>query len=630
MILQALEQYYDRQSKNPDTALAPPGFEQKEIPFVLVIDAAGQLVSLEDTRQLVGKKPRPRSYLVPQGVKKTSGVAANLLWDGTDYVLGLGAPAKPDKKNSPPEELPVAPQAEPEYATTAAAGRPETSKSPERLAKQHAAFVSRLAELPAADVGVLAVRAFLAEIPWAALAAQPSWEEVCSSNPTLSFKLVSDTELVCQRPDVVAYLMAATEIGAATEGDEVSSHSMVKGVCLVTGEYGEVARLHPAIKGVWGAQTSGANIVSFNQRSFESYGKEKRQGENAPISPQAVFAYTTALNHLLRKDSSQRMQVGDASTVFWAEAATPLEGSFADLLGEPSKDSPDAHTRAVAALYQSVQQGHLNQEGDDTRFFVLGLAPNAARISIRFWHVATVAELSTRFVQHFNDIALDHAPYEPPYLSLFRLLVSTAGQGKSENILPSLGGDTLRAILEGRPYPDTLLTAAIRRIRAEREVSYPRAALIKACLNRKARAQHPNEDAFQEEFSMSLDLTNPHVSYRLGRLFAALERLQERASGARTLNSTIRDRFYGSASSNPAVVFPNLLKLSVHHLAKLDNKGEAINTEKLLGEILDGMTDFPTQLPMADQGRFAIGYYHQKQDFYKKTTSSTPDQGASA
>jgi CRISPR-associated protein Csd1 len=457
---------------------------------------------------------------------------------------------------------------------------------------------------------VKAVVALISNIPLAQLEQSPCWEEIRTKNPNLSFQLMSDTELICQRPAVVGRLRARAS------GEEAEPSTDSRRICLVSGEDSEIQRLHSSIKGVWGAQSSGANIVSFNLRAFESYGKEEKQGENAPVGKRAAFAYTTALNHLLQKDSTQRMQVGDASTVFWASAQSSFEDAFSSYFSEAPKDDPDRGTRAVKALYESVKQGSINVSSEETRFFVLGLAPNAARISIRFWQTGTVREFSQRILEHFNDIAIDHAPYEPPYPSLFRLLASTALQGKADNIPPNLGGDTMRAILAGLPYPETLLLSALRRIRAERVVSYPRAALIKGCINRKTRRDNP---ASEEELHVSLDLANTTIGYRLGRLFAALEKVQEEASPG--LNATIRDRYYGAASSTPVTVFSNLLKLNKHHLAKIENRGRAVNFEKLIGEItdaVDGRAGFPNHLSIGDQGRFSIGYYHQKQAFYAK------------
>jgi CRISPR-associated protein Csd1 len=420
--------------------------------------------------------------------------------------------------------------------------------------------------------------------------------------------------MICQSPAV----QEAISRQASAEGSTVH--------CLISGTEDVIERLHPAIKGVWGAQTSGANIVSFNLDAFNSWGKTK--GANAPVGKKAAFAYTTALNHLLAKDSRQRIQIGDASTVFWAEKpGHPMESQFGDLFSEPPKDDPDRNTEAVKSLYRSPETGTSMFDNDGTRFYVLGLAPNAARIAVRFWHMASISDLAAQFRQHFEDIAIAHAPHEPETLSLFRLAVSMAAQGKSENIPPNLMGDTMKSILTGLPYPQTLLQAAIRRSRAEQAVVYPRAALIKACINRLSRKTNP---ANQEELKVSLDLSNTNTGYRLGRLFAALEKIQEDANPG--INATIRDRFYGAASSTPVAVFTTLLRLKNHHISKLkgEKPGLAVKREKLIGEIieegLDGKLGFPATLSLADQGRFAIGYYHQRQAFFTKTDQSE-DEG---
>lgn len=559
MILQALCDYYERK---PD--LPRLGFETKAIPFVIEINAAGQLVQIEDTRTLEGKKKIARNFLMPQGVKKTSGVAANLLWDNAEYVLGVTSSGKPD-----------------------------------RVQEQHAVFQAKLDALAdkTDDAGLAAVRTYLKAPDRVRLEADPLWPEILEINPAMTFRLNGDLELVCQRPAVRAVLEKVE-----TKTEEIT--------CSISGEMDDFERLHTSIKGVWGAQSSGANIVSFNKDAFNSFGKE--QGANAPVGKRAAFAYTTALNYLLSKESSQRIQVGDASTVFWSEKHTDLEDTFADLFDEPPKDDPAKQTRAIEALFKAPQTGALSDEGGNTRFYVLGLAPNAARISVRFWQVGTVAEMSARVRQHFEDLEIIHASFEKPYLSLFRLLVSTASQGKSENIPPNLAGEFMRAILAGLPYPQTLLQAAVRRICAERDVNYPRAALIKACLNRHARYSPSQE----KEIAVSLDDSNTNPGYRIGRLFAALEKIQEEASPS--LNATIRDRFYGAASSTPVTVFANLMKLKNHHLAKLE-EGRKRYFEKLIGQIMSDINDFPAHLSLADQGRFAIGYYHQRQAFFTKS-----------
>lgn len=577
MILQALKEYYDRK---PDLPRA--GFEIKEIPFVLVLNPDGTPVSLNETYEGQGKARRAKRYLVPQTVKRAVNIAANLLWDNPEYVLGV-----------------------------ALKGRPE------RVVKQHAAFRQRVEDLGLmADPGLAAVRSFLSK-PDKVEALQAfgsSWKELQETGANLSFQLAGQSGLIAEQPSLQAAV--ATTVGGTAEGTSI---------CLVTGEAQTVERLHAAIKGVWGAQSSGANIVSFNLDAFRSFNKP--QGANAPVGKTTAFAYTTALNQLLGKDSKQRMQVGDASTIFWSQKPSVLEDQIVDFFGEPPKDDPDRNVRAVASLFQSVHTGAFAPQDDKTRFYVLGLAPNASRIAVRFWVVDTVAGMAGKICWHFEDTRIVHGPRDKETLSLFRLLVAAATQGKPENILPNLGGDVMRAILEGLPYPQTLLHAAIRRIRAEHDITYPRAALIKACLNRSTRFKNPEQ---KEELHVSLDLTNTNIGYRLGRLFATLERIQIRKftqKGGKEPNSTIRDKYYGSASGTPVAAFGTLIRLSKHHLANLENAGERISFEKLLSEIMCGINDFPSHLQLDDQGRFAIGYYHQMHDFFTKKNDSQAPKG---
>jgi CRISPR-associated protein Csd1 len=315
----------------------------------------------------------------------------------------------------------------------------------------------------------------------AALECEAAWEDALQSNAILSFRLHGDVNLVCQRPSVI---QAALNVPASS--DERMA------MCLVTGGQAPVERLHASIKGVWGAQTSGANIVSFNARAFESYGKTERQGENAPVSKAVAFAYTTALNHLLRKDSPQRIQVGDASTVFWTDKASDLETAVPDIFGEAPKDDPDAGTRAVQALLNAVHKEHgASAQEDVNRFHILGLAPNAARISIRFYYCLGLPELGKRIEQHFKDLEMVRGSHghDPQYPSLFRLLTAVAVQNKADNIPPNLGGSIVDAIFAGEdvPYPALWLNTAVARCRAEQNVTYLRAAAIKACLNRQIR-----------------------------------------------------------------------------------------------------------------------------------------------
>lgn len=611
MILQTLDAYYRRKQADPDPAKRLPAFglEDKEIPFVLEIDTDGKLLNLADTRSGEGKKKIGQRFLVPQGVKKTSGVMANLLWDNAEYVLGIPDTKKLEESRKKNKEA--------DYLA--------------RLLDMQQKFRAKLVALPEVvreDMGIRAVLAFLDRFTPESLAGLPALADIETANPVMSFRLHGDLGLVCQRPAVVAATANQTE-------------EKPDGICLVSGAPAAIERLHPAIKGVRDkpGATVQKNIVSFNARAFESYGKRERQGENAPVGKAASFAYTTALNHLLGRDSRQRIQVGDTSAVFWAEEPHEMETSMLDLFGEPTKDNPDKNIDAVKALYSAVGSGRFSLGGPNTRFHVLGLAPNAARISIRFWETATAAELAERIKQHFDDLSIIHADFEPEYLSLAALLkgCSRRKTDGTYDIPPNLGGEVMRAILDGLTYPAVMLNLAVARCRAEQarkdqngkpfpNVSYPRAAVIKACLNRFIRYRKTNE----REYLPMLDPSNPNPAYRLGRLFATLERIQEDAAGGPgKLNATIRDRYYSAASSTPAAVFSTLLRLEKHHLGKL-SQGLAIVREKLIGEIMEGFdpaTFPPRHLALPDQARFALGYYHQRQAFFTKhEPTSTPEE----
>ncbi|MBS0545576.1 MAG: type I-C CRISPR-associated protein Cas8c/Csd1 [Proteobacteria bacterium] len=587
MILQALNDYYWRKMADPDPTRRLPalGLEDKEIPFIVELDRDGRLVGVKDTRTLHGKKSVATKYLVPQGVKRAAGVAANLLWDTAEYALGI-----------------------------------DTRRKPDRVAEQHAKFRDRIADLPQdalGDEGVRAVQHFLDNDPLEQFDGSPVLSELRESNPVVAFRLLGDTDLICQRTAISRSL--------ALENEEQASADT--SICLVTGSECLPARLHTAIKNVWGAQTSGANIVSVNNKNtngnnggqtpaFASYNKQ--QGLNSPVSKGATFAYTTALNHLLAKGSRQRMQVGDASTVFWAQQADPLEDVMASFFGDG--DDPDARTEEIRALYESVHGGRFDGGRGNKAFYVLGLAPNAARIAVRFWHADTVSGIAHRITAWFDDLKVARGPKDAEYPSLFRLLAATAVQGKADNIPPNLGGDVMRSVLDGRPFPTTWLNAAVQRCRAEQRVTYLRAAAIKACLNRQSRQRSSISD--HKEFLTVLDTTNTNAAYRLGRLFAVLEKIQEEASPG--INATIRDRYYGAASSTPVAVFTTLLRLKNAHLKKLAT-GRVIWFERLLGEVLGTVDNFPKHLPLPDQGRFALGYYHQRQAFFTKASDDATD-----
>lgn len=522
MILQALAKYYHRKGDE----LPPEGFEYKEIPFLIVINQEGKFINLQDTRSPSGNRLVPRKFVVPKENAlsgKNAWKATNILWDHYGYVLGC-----PKSNNI---------------------------KDKEMSEKQHVTFVSQVQSLIDTfpdDPELRAVMRFYTEGHYKNVLNHTSWEE-CKNIPgcNLTF-LIGDTRLVCENENVRTYVSKATK--AESNDDDAPELQEMKGICLISGERSPIARLHTRTP-IAGSK-SNAKIVSFQRNmGFDSYGKQ--QSYNAPVSKRASFAYTTALNYMLARESRQKIYVGDATIVFWAEKKHEIEDWFTDIFGEPEKGETDQDNAAIRALFESMETGTPPLDWDLNQFYVLGLSPNSARIAIRFWYAGTVAKVAINILQYFKDISIEHAPYQPEYLSLSRLLKSTALLEKPDNIQPNLAGDFMKAILTGMSYPNTLLSSVVRRIRAEHEVTYPRASLIKAILLRNYKINQI------EEVGMSLDTNNTNAGYRLGRLFAVLEKIQEEANPG--INATIRDRFYGSASSAPVTVFPHLMKLKNHH-----------------------------------------------------------------
>jgi len=577
MILKTLSDYYQRLLESPDVDIPKLGFEKKGIPFIIVIDKEGNFVSIRDTRTQGDKSKIPRDYLVPQGEIKTSGTRANLFWDSPQWIFGY----------------------------------PKTSQKKDKLRalEAHREFKKKLANSfpdDFADEGIKALKRFLENIPFETIRSLPCWEEIIEKKSNLSFMLKGETRLICQRPAVLDQI---NKLNQEKKGDY---H-----VCCVSGRKDIPARLHPPIKGVWGAQSSGGRIVSINLDAFRSFGKE--QGLNAPIGEDLAFEYTTALNFLLAKGSKQRMQIGDTSTVFWAKETNSLEEDLSFLLAEPHKGEQQVSCEKIRSLLSSVKTGTPSKE-KTMPFYVLGLSPNASRISIRFWYAGTVGELKQRIAQYFQDIDIVRSPKDREWLSLFQILKSIAADGNSKNIPPTLGGQLMLSILNGIRYPRTLLSLAIIRCKASQYVSRSRAAIIKAVLQRDNYFLNKNF----KEVGMSLDKENDNTGYVLGRLFAVLERIQESAHEGSKLNKTIRNTYFSAACSSPLVIFKRLQDLSIHHLAKIRNSGKStVWLDKPLGEIMDKIPadGIPSTLNLEDQGRFAVGYYHQRNDFFQKTSS---------
>jgi CRISPR-associated protein Csd1 len=419
----------------------------------------------------------------------------------------------------------------------------------------------------------------------------------------MSFRLNTDLKPVPCREAVKKYV-----IETLSRDDETSDTvDEIQGICGVTGEEGQIVRIHGETR----LGKDAKSLVGIQRNSgYDSYGKE--QGYNAPVIKSTEFAYVTALNTLLK--SSQKIRIGNITTVFWSERKTEFENDFLSFFNEPEKDNPDAGNRKIKALYNSISDGSYMEDESETRFYILGLSPNSARIAVRIWDVKKVKELATNIKQYFDDFAIIKPPKEPEYYSLWRILVNISTQDENDNIPPNLTAEFMQSIINGTPFPTNLLQAALRRIRSDvkNRVKPVRAAVIKGYLNRYYRF-HPSP--LYEEVTMKLNTDHKSVGYQLGRLFAVLEKIQEEANPG--LNATIRERYYSAACGNPITVFPILMKLKNHHLAKMDNKGRVVNLEKLLGEIFVKLDDFPTHLALHEQGLFAVGYYHQRQNFYE-------------
>ena len=616
MILASLARYYRRLAAKTDDMgnpkVPPYGFSEEKIGWILVLDKEGRLKTAVPNLT-ADKKPQPKLMSVPRPEKRTSGIKPNFLWDKTAYALGVEA-----NKNKA--------EAKEKLFTS-------SEKTFDAFKQYHLNLLQN-----SDDEGLQALCRFLQNWQPAHFAAENLPSEMLDAN--IAFSLEKPTALIHKRE------AAQTLWAGCLKSDEA-----LEGLCLISGDTAPIARLHPAIKGVFGGQSSGGSIISFNKEAFASFGKE--QGANAPVSEQSAFAYTTALNYLLRpenghsliigldriraalrvakkqnesQDFDKRPSIGNTSTVFWAEAddnatAQAAEGFFAQVFTPPDDEQESAK---VFNVLEQMSKGRPLQEiapelSANTRFYILGLAPNAARISVRFWLDTTFGQLAENLAQHWQDLAIEPCAWKTPP-SIWRLLLQTAVLGKSENISPVLAGEMTRAVICGTPYPLSLLSQLITRIRADGDVNGLRVAMMKAVLQRRFR-----KGFIEEGVPMSLNNESPNRAYLLGRLFAVLERIQYQALGE--LNAGIADRYYGSASAVPFSVFPRLLSGAKHHLSRLrkDKAGMAVNLDKDLGEIIAKLPEtFPRHLSIDEQGRFAIGYYHQKQSYFaKKETAET-------
>lgn len=576
MILHALTQYYQRKAES-DGGVAPEGFENKEIPFIIVIDKQGNFIQLEDTRELKGKKKVGRTFLVPKGLGRSGSKSyevSNLLWDHYGYVLAYAG-----------------------------------EKGQEQADKQHASFTAKVNELKQVlpdEAGVTAVAAFLSSAEEKSKVMQATnWVECAKvKGCNLSFRLVEEAvDLVCQSKMVQDYLSVSSDNNEETD-------DFKEGICLITGKKTLVARKHHQISGIH-KQPTPFCAVDKGSTAFHSYGK--KQGFAFPVGKQAMFEYTTALNTLLAGEN--RFRIGDVTTVCWGAKPTPLEESLASMINGGGKDNPDEHIDAVKTLYKSLYNGKYTKPDGKEKFYLLGLSPNSARIVVRFWHETTVAALSESIAAWYDDLQMvrgENSPY-PEYMPLPRLLGNLVLDGKMENLPSDLIAQVTDAALNNRVLPVSLLQAALRRNKAEQKITYGRASLLKAYINRAIRAGRLKN---MKELTMSLDRNRQDIGYVLGRLFAVLEKTQAEANPG--LNATIADRYFGSASSTPIAVFGTLMRLLPHHLNKLEFEGRAVQLQWEIRQIMEHCQRFPNHLNLEQQGLFAIGYYHETQFLFTK------------
>ena len=551
MILKALYDYYKRCGNLP-----AKGLEEKEIGYLIVIKDDGSFLRLES--RMKDKKQASR-FLVLQTVKRSGKkFVPNYLWDNVEYILG--GPGSSDEKNH-----------------------------------TFVKMVSELSELKPDSKTIAAIKEFYANIKVnvPVVMEDPLWSEMQKSNKNISFLLEGETKIAAENKDVWNLVLYQ-------KSNDIQKH------CLVSSEKGYVARLHSTIK----LTKDTGPIVSFQKgMGYVSYGKE--QAYNAPISEEAEFAYTTALNSLLQKGSRNKFMLGTRTFVFWAsnnnEASMETEESLFELLGfsEDANDDPNANLMKVRKVFESIHSG-IMKTGLHDKFYILGLAPNSARIAVVYWSETTLKDFAEKILKHFSDMEIhDTRKDKKPYMGIREIISSVTLGGKMSDATPNLPEAVVKSIFQGLPYPQTLYSACIRRIRAEQKLTITRAAIIKAYLNRQSNNN--------KKIDIMLDKDNNNQGYLCGRLFAVLDKIQEEANKI----SSIRERYMNAASSTPSAVFATILNLSVHHSEKLE-EGRRIYFEKLKQEILDKVSadGFPTHLDLQDQGRFFVGYYHQRQDFF--------------
>ena len=571
MILQALYEYYKR-SKGTLPAF---GRELKEIGFLIVIDKEGNFIRFEDRR--IDKK-QAQQFLVKKHVGRSSAPVANYLYDNSAYVLGYSDKGDTDSCLKYLETFKE--KVQEIYAV--------------KPGNEDVAAVYRFYQF---DMQTIREKMFQDSL-W------PEIEKNLNKKySSFSFIIEGESRIVAEKDELLDLL-------------DCEIHS-VNQICLVSGQRGRAVETTTATM-IPGSQAT-AKLVAFQVNSgYDSYGKEK--GGNAPICEEAEFAYTTALNYMLRSDSRNKFLIGNRTFLFWAskddEASKQAEESIFNMFGfSEQEDDPNRNIEQVRKTFSAIYSGRLKTALDE-KFYILGLAPNSARIAVTYWSELPLKEFAFLILRHFDDMEIaDGRKEQKPYMGLRSILAAVTLSGKPSDATPNLPEAVVKSIFQGIPYPYTLFAGCIRRIRAEQNINITRAAIIKAYLNRIDN---------QQKIEVMLDKENTNQGYLCGRLFAVLDKIQEEANN----QHSIRERYMNSASSTPAAVFSTILNLSNHHFENLKNEGRKIYFDKLKGEIVSKIDDngFKAQLDLQDQGRFFIGYYHQRQDFFTKNEESNDEQ----
>lgn len=627
MIIQSLVRYYDILAGNPNAHIPKIGYSSAKISFALVISREGGLTNILDLRS-DGKKKQPKMMEVPYQRPRTLTVAPYFACDNAKYVFGVENVKEDPKKGFSSEDfLMVLEDKKKEKIVV--------SKRSRECFEQYRKFHHSLLDTSSGEE----VRSFLKFLD--------GW------NPE---NFLKNPKIFEYKDEILKGGLFVFDIGGSYlhQNPVIQSvwnscyNSPTEGIsseitqCLVSGKPEPIAQIHQKIKNVFDAQPAGATLISFNNDAFCSYGKNgDTQAYNAPIGESAMFKYTTTLNYLLERGSKNRIQIGDTTTVFWAEtnekSCEKLALAFIEPIDEPEDagaeeteseiKTQDHNTRQLVSdiLLKVKSGGYLDEKDlgvdpDKTNFFILGLSPNNARLAVRYWYHDNFGNFITRVAHHHLDMEIERDDRGPQYISVYRLLRETIPPtSRDKASSPLLGGLLMRAILDNTPYPVPMYNAILTRVKVERSINYARAGFIKACLIRMARARKNHEE---DMITVSLNEESTNVPYRLGRLFAVLEKTQSDSNKDVKIKSTINSKYFSSASTTPQVVFPVLLKLAQHHIAKSDR---GIESNQDIADILSGVDKWPTSLTLEEQGMFMLGYYHQRNanyPNYRKKSSS--------